>query len=76
MNMYIKELFKRMIGALTLPITLKLKCNGSIGFSSKNTQKSTPKLSSKPGITIMNKLLWYCQKPKKFLKHYFCDLCS
>ena len=57
-----------MAGAFTLPRTLRMKCSGGTGFSAKNMLYLTPKLSSKPGITIINKLFWYSKKIKKCSK--------
>ena len=55
------------IGVLTLP-SLRVKCGGGIFFSTKNMPLFMPKMSSKPGITIMNKLFGHSKKPNYVLK--------
>ena len=36
MNVNMQDLFECVIGVLTLPITLRVTCGGSTGFSAKN----------------------------------------
>ena len=57
-----------MIGLFTLIITLRVKCSENTSFSAKNISKFTPKLSSKPVITIINKLFWNSEEPNNIIK--------
>ena len=66
--MHEQDFFKCVSDYYTLAIALGVKYSGDTSFNDKHMLYFTQQLSSKPKITIVNKVFCQFENPRSFLK--------